>query len=248
MRTEENFNLFYQRVESFRKEIGGEEPSLPRKRRRPHRYESGDAEPHHHSTAQDHYRIVYFEVIDLVVNGITSRFEQPGYTKYSKLESLLLKAASREDSSEEFEQVTTAYENDIDAAQLSTQLQILGTSFSDSTVTSSEVADKASVTIHYVFEYLRNLSESQQFLMEQVCNVARLLVTLHATNSTSERSFSAMRRLKTYLRSTMSQPRLNHVMIHKELVDELDLYDIENQFVSGSETRLRFFGTFTALD
>jgi hypothetical protein len=174
--------------------------------------------------------------------------EQPGYTKYSKLESLLLKAASREDSSEEFEQVTTAYENDIDAAQLSTQLQILGTSFSDSTVTSSEVADKASVTIHYVFEYLRNLSESQQFLMEQVCNVARLLVTLHATNSTSERSFSAMRRLKTYLRSTMSQPRLNHVMIHKELVDELDLYDIENQFVSGSETRLRFFGTFTALD
>jgi hypothetical protein len=101
MRTEENFNLFYQRVESFRKEIGGEEPSLPRKRRRPHRYESGDAEPHHHSTAQDHYRIVYFEVIDLVVNGITSRFEQPGYTKYSKLESLLLKAASREDSSEE---------------------------------------------------------------------------------------------------------------------------------------------------
>jgi hypothetical protein len=37
-------------------------------------------------------------------------------------------------------------------------------------------------------------------------------------------------------------------MIHKELVDELDLYDIENQFVSGSETRLRFFGTFTALD
>ena len=80
--------------------------------------------------------------------------------------------------------------------------------------------------------------------MQQVCNVARLLLTLPATNATSERTFSTMRRLKTYLRSTMSQTRLNHVMIlsiHKELVSELDLHDIANQFVSGSEPRLRVF-------
>ena len=78
---------------------------------------------------------------------------------------------------------------------------------------------------------------SQRLLMQQVCNVARLLLTLPATNATSERTFSTMRRLKTYLRSTMSQMRLNHVMIlsiHKELVSELDLHDIANQFVSGS--------------
>lgn len=51
----------------------------------------------------------------------------------------------------------------------------------------------------------------------------------------------------TYLRSTMGQNRLNHVMvlnIYKEQVDELDLTAIANEFVSGSEHRLRFFGKF----
>ena len=32
--------------------------------------------------------------------------------------------------------------------------------------------------------------------------------------------------------------------IYKELLDELDLHDLANQFVSGSESRLRVFGTF----
>ena len=32
----------------------------------------------------------------------------------------------------------------------------------------------------------------------------------YATNATSERSFSALQRVKTYLRSTTKQERLNH--------------------------------------
>ena len=76
-----------------------------------------------------------------------------------------------------------------------------------------------------------------------------LLLVMPATNATSECSFSVLRRLKNYLRSTMSQPRLNHVMvlsIYKELLDELDLYAVGNEFVGSSEYRLRPFGTFTA--
>lgn len=243
MRTEENFSLFFEMVELFRKQVGVEEPSLPRKRKRPQRYETGDAEPHYSITVQDHYRKIYFEVIDLAVNGITNRFEQPGYAKYTKLESLLLKAAIREDYSEELEAVTSFYHSDIDAAQLSMQLEILEASFSEIT----ETLQSVKATIHDVLQFLRGLSDSQRLLMQQVCNVARLLLTLPATNATSERTFSTMRRLMTYLRSTMSQTRLNNVMIlsiYKELLDELDLHDLANQFVSGSESRLRVFGTF----
>ena len=56
-----------------------------------------------------------------------------------------------------------------------------------------------------------------------------------ATDALSERSCSALRRLKTYLRTTMCQDRLNHCMIlyvHKELTDALEITDIGNQFVS----------------
>jgi len=52
-----------------------------------------------------------------------------------------------------------------------------------------------------------------------------------ATNASSERAFSALRRLKTYLRNTMSQERLNHVMllhVHKEMTDKLKLADVPN--------------------
>ena len=59
-------------------------------------------------------------------------------------------------------------------------------------------------------------------------------------NATSECSFLVLRRLKSYLQSTMRQPRLNHVMVlsfYKEFVDKLDLYTIANEFVGISEHR-----------
>ena len=68
-----------------------------------------------------------------------------------------------------------------------------------------------------------------------------------ASNTTSERSFSALRCIKTYLRSTMGQERLNNLMslhIHKEITDDLDLKDVATEFISGSEHRLSIFGKF----
>ena len=68
-----------------------------------------------------------------------------------------------------------------------------------------------------------------------------------STNVASERSFSTMKRLKTYLQSTMGQSRLNHLMVlnvYKEVLDKLDLTTVANEFVQGSEHRLHVFGTF----
>jgi len=50
-------------------------------------------------------------------------------------------------------------------------------------------------------------------LFSQVDVLLRLYLTIPLSNATAERSFSALRRLKTYLRSSMSQQRLNHLMI-----------------------------------
>ena len=72
-----------------------------------------------------------------------------------------------------------------------------------------------------------------------------------ATNAVSERSFSAMRRPYTYLRTNMTQNRLNNSMvlhIHKEKTDDLSMVDIANYFVEGSEHRMSIFGKFTDLD
>ena len=72
-----------------------------------------------------------------------------------------------------------------------------------------------------------------------------------ASNAVSERSFSAMRRLYTYLRTNMGDKRLNHLMvlhINKTRLDNLSLLDVANEFVSENNHRETIFGKFNVLD
>jgi len=61
----------------------------------------------------------------------------------------------------------------------------------------------------------------------------------------SERTFSSLRRLKTFLRSTMNQNRLNNCLpLHcrKSIMDTLDTVDIAKKFVCANQQRKRHFG------
>ena len=83
--------------------------------------------------------------------------------------------------------------------------------------------------------------------LNSACNLFKLLLVLPATNATSEHSFSTLRQIKSYLRSTMTQARLNHLMIlhyHQEMTDELDLKSIANDYILKNETRRCNFATF----
>ena len=74
--------------------------------------------------------------------------------------------------------------------------------------------------------------------MSEVMIAVKLVLIMPATNATSEHSFSALRRVKTYLRATMGQERLNHVMllhIHKARTDVLKTKLIVGGSNTGSE-------------
>ena len=65
-----------------------------------------------------------------------------------------------------------------------------------------------------------------------------------ATNATSEGCFSAMERVKTYLRNSTSDNRLNHLMflhVHCDTTDAIDIADVANELVGDNQTRLRVF-------
>ena len=73
-----------------------------------------------------------------------------------------------------------------------------------------------------------------------------IILVMPSTNAVSERSFSSLRRVKTYLRSRMTQERLNNCMIltvHKEETDQLELLDIAKDFAF-SDHRKDIFGSF----
>ena len=97
-----------------------------------------------------------------------------------------------------------------------------------------------------ILEFLTDLFLSQSLLSE-VVKLMKLVLVMPATNATSERS-SALKRVKTYLRSSMTQSRFNHLMIlhvHKEMTDPLDLIHRANDFVGSSKHRLGVFGKFS---
>lgn len=95
--------------------------------------------------------------------------------------------------------------------------------------------------------YVQELTGEERELISEVIILTKLILEMPATNSTSERFFSAMRHVKSYLRSTMNQERLNSLMIldvHRDLTDVLDLSSVANEFVSKSENRTHVFGKF----
>ena len=95
--------------------------------------------------------------------------------------------------------------------------------------------------------YFSSLSSSQAALLDQVTKLMQLILVMPATNASSERSFSALRRVKSYLRSTMLQERLNYLMllhVHKDRTDKLCLRTVINEFIKDSQHRANIFSKY----
>jgi hypothetical protein len=87
----------------------------------------------------------------------------------------------------------------------------------------------------------------------------RVLLTVPVTVASAERSFSKLKLIKTYLRSSMSQDRLNGLAtlsIEKEMLKNIDVDVIINDFASQkarkkqlltSRVKEKFFGYFVQL-
>ena len=96
LRNEESFRLFYNKVVTFSKSYAFEKgPRLSRKRRVPPRFEIGSGENSYPETPEDHYRTIYYEVLDVIMSSIDERFNQPGFQVYANAESLLVKSLKR---------------------------------------------------------------------------------------------------------------------------------------------------------
>ena len=70
-------------------------------------------------------------------------------------------------------------------------------------------------------------------------------IVLPSSACEAERSFSTLRRLKTYLRSKQTQQCFNNLAIlntHHEHAEALDLAEAVNEFVSRSQTHRNIFG------
>ena len=88
-------------------------------------------------------------------------------------------------------------------------------------------------------------SDVYQKMLTEVDKLLVLYFTFPVTTSTAERSFSSLRRLKSYLRNTMNASWLNNLFllhVHKSRTDALDLVTITKKFVAANSRRENYFG------
>ena len=162
------------------------------------------------------------------------------YTQIVKIQAAKVKGIN----TELLDSVTDFYGDDFSSNILSAQLDVFKHNFQYS-------GPKDQIGIEDIVKYLQSLTSAQRLLVSQVYKLTQIVLVMPATNAVSERAFSGLRRIKTYLRSTMNQDRLNSIMVlhvHKEYTDDMDLVDIANEFVHSSDHRYNMFGKFTVID
>ena len=94
-----------------------------------------------------------------------------------------------------------------------------------------------------VVELLQSDVSLRQMLPE-LTKIVCLILTVPVTTCSAERAFSGLRRLKTYLRNTMSQTRLNNIAVlncHRSYVEAVDIDNILDEFISKCTVRQNTF-------
>ena len=88
---------------------------------------------------------------------------------------------------------------------------------------------------------LNEILPLQQGFLELI-KLLRMALTITVTSATAERSFSNLKRIKTYLRATMGQERLTHLAVlstEKELTKGLDLDQVIDEFNDSQPRRIQ---------
>ena len=176
----------------------------------------------------------------MVGHEIEEKFSQVYFKPIETIESVLLHAAKGLPISSELNQLSLFYDdfNNVNL-ELEAQLKTMRNLFTSENDTSSNPLTVTGIATKI------NSTEGANLFMTEVSRLLKLALVVPATSADSR--LSGLRRLKTYLRSTIGQARLNHLMVlhcHQDRVDQLNLQAIAQEFISANEKQSKFFENF----
>jgi hypothetical protein len=226
-RSEEKFHQIFTSVNDTITQLDLKPVSLPRQRRPPRRL-SGPAVAYEAPTAEIHYRTEYLAFVDTAIGQLQTRFNphSPGIATYLVLEQILISGQTCSDNG-----MLKNYP-ELDTGRLAIQLEMFKMQFKYNTL-----ADAKNI--------LQSMLPEVRLMFSEVEQLVRLLLLCPASSCEAERSFSSLRRLKTWLRNSMTQERLNSVIVchvHQDILDSLDLHKIAADFAGRSDIRKSLFG------
>lgn len=235
MRDDKHFEGLWLTVQKAADDLELLPPVLPRKRKVPKRIDGGDAQYDFTNVATKHRVETWCALIDILCGEISQRFSQECFQHVADVENVLLLAACGKSVTVELQHLAKFYD-EFDYNLLEAQLKIFKNLFTSppSTVQDIVMAIQAS-------------QGCARLLLNEVLQLVKLVLVVPATSASAERSFSALNRLKTYMRSTVGQARLNHLIVlhcHQDRTDKLIMQRVAQEFISCNEKRATFFGNF----
>ena len=127
------------------------------------------------------------------------------------------------------------YQKDIDFSKLSLHLKMLPDAFKAVPLDGITICEVTRVqTLCDVF----NKKASFKKMLSEFHKLVLLYLTVPVTTATAEHNFSGLKRIKMYLRNSMTQQHLNHCIllhIHCNKTDNLDLPKIIAEFIKQNE-------------
>ena len=152
---------------------------------------------------------------------LEQRFDHRHIPSVVAMEHSLLKAANGSDYNNEISTLgNTCFKNAIEWTNLRRHLPLL-----QDIIKQFDPQIKKVTSVETICEAMASNSVYQTML-PSVHLLLRLYMTIPISAATPERTFSAMRRVFSYLRSTMTEKQLNHCLllhVHKSLTDGLDV-------------------------
>ena len=182
----------------------------------------------------------YFQCLDLVHEELDRRFDQEDLTIAASREKLLLTSDCADVVSHCDELMAESkIPASIDKPKLHSQLSQLGQLLKLKACKPKKVSELA--------EILGSESDVVRALLSEAVKLVQLVQSQPSSAASAERAFSCLRRVKTYLRSTMTQARLTHMIVinmNKAYLDRICLPKMLNGFVAKTPERHAVFGKF----
>ncbi|XP_076311738.1 zinc finger MYM-type protein 1-like [Tachypleus tridentatus] len=177
LRREENYKIF-DKAEKKVTSLDLVPVELPRIRR-PSRSITGIGSAHHSATARDYYRSQYFEFVDTVIEHLTTRFnaDNNDLRQYLALENMI--------TSGKIDNSVINFYPEISAQRLEFQLPM----FKGTT---------KAVSLKGAKDAYCKMNETSQQMFSEVFLLMKILLECLVSSCECERSFSALRRLKTW--------------------------------------------------
>ncbi|CAM9001805.1 unnamed protein product [Rhodiola kirilowii] len=197
--------------------------------------ETQPSEPLIEESSQESFRVHYFVyIIDEAIGSLEKRFEQ--YEQYEETFGFLftaeklksLDAVNLKRSCNNLEKkLENGHTSDINGEDLLNELGLLQKHLPNE-------LDSASAILNFL---------KKANCYPTSCLAYRIMLTVPVSVASAERSFSKLKILKSYLRSTMSQERLNAlalISIEHEFLEKLDYDRLIDDFASKSARRSMF--------